>query len=184
MRFQALKNTALMSLLLGGALLVPSSSAWARGAAAAADPAASALPAAPVPMASAQESQSLEMLRLEEPKLGKSGKVKLAEEAPSRRKWIALSVAVHGAAAFDAYTTRQAIGRGAVEGDPLMRPFANSPSIYAAIQVAPVVMDFVARRMQRSQNPFLRKMWWLPQTGGAAMYLFSGVHNLGVAGRP
>jgi hypothetical protein len=184
MRIQALRNTALMSLLLAGALLAPSSSAWARGAANAADPAASALPAAPVPAAAAQESQSLETLRLEEPKFGKYGKVKIAEEVPSRRKWIALSVAVHGAAAFDAYTTRQAIGRGAVEADPLMRPFAGSPAIYAAIQIAPVALDFAARRMQRSHNVFVRRMWWLPQTSGAAMYLFSGVHNLGVAGRP
>jgi hypothetical protein len=181
MRFQAIKNKALMSLFLAGALVVPSSSAWARGAANAAAPAASALPAAPVP-AAAPESQSLETLRIEQPKLGKFGKVGV-EEMPSRRKWIALSVAVHAAAAFDAYTTRQAIGRGAVEADPMMRPFANSPAIYAAIQVAPVLMDFAARRMQRSHNTFVRKMWWLPQTSGTAMYFFSGVHNLGVAGR-
>jgi len=50
--------------------------------------------------------------------------------------------------------------------------------------VAPVLMDFAARRMQRSHNVFVRRMWWLPQSGGTAMYFFSGVHNLGVAGRP
>jgi len=40
---------------------------------------------------------------------------------PARREWLALAVAEHGAAAFDAYTTRQAISRGAVEEDPTMR---------------------------------------------------------------
>jgi hypothetical protein len=183
MRFQQLRNPAIMGMLLAGALLAPNYEARARGAANTAAPAeASALPAAPVPAAAAQESQSLETLRLQQP--GKYGKMKLVEEAPSRRKWIALSVAVHGAAAFDAYSTRQAIGRGAVEADPMMRPFANSPAIYAAIQVAPVALDFAARRMQHSHNVFVRRMWWLPQSGGAAIYLFSGVHNLGVAGRP
>lgn len=154
----------------------------------AADPvptaAPSALPIAPVPVADAGGAQSLENLRLDEPKLGKSGKLTLVDEAPSRRKWLALGMAVHGAAAFDAYTTRQAIGRGAVEADPMMRPFATSPSIYAAIQIAPLALDYAARRMQRSENPIIRKMWWLPQSGGTAMYLFSGTHNLGVVGRP
>ncbi|MDE3170166.1 MAG: hypothetical protein KGL75_08485 [Acidobacteriota bacterium] len=137
------------------------------------------MPATP----SAQESQALDTLRLESPKLGKI-KVVRRDEAPSRTKWIALAVAEHGAAAFDAYTTRQAVARGAVEADPLIRPFAGSPGIYAVIQIAPLALDYAARRMQRSENPALRKMWWLPQTGGTAMYVFSGAHNLGVPGRP
>ncbi|MGO9591894.1 MAG: hypothetical protein ACLP3K_17840, partial [Candidatus Acidiferrales bacterium] len=35
------------------------------------------------------------------------------ERLPSRKMWIALSVAQHGAAVFDAYTTRQAVASGA-----------------------------------------------------------------------
>lgn len=183
MKVQILKTTAVMSLILAGALAALSPSAQARGAAdAAASPDPAALPAAPQPVAAAQ--QSLEMIQLEPPKLGKYGQVKVAEEAPSRKKWIALSVALHSAAAFDAYTTRQAIGRGAVEADPFMRPFAGSPAIYVAIQAAPIAMDFMARHMQRSRFSLIRKMWWVPQASGTAMYLFSGVHNLGVAGRP
>lgn len=185
MRFQNFGKLALIGVFAAGALLASPKPALAGGAADAAGPAApAALPAAPAPVAAAQESQALETLRLEQPKLGKTGGIRSVEGAPSRRKWIALALAEHGAAAFDAYTTRQAIGRGAVEADPLMRPFAGSPSIYAAIQIAPLAMDYVARRMQRSENPVLRKMWWLPQSGGTAIFLFSGTHNLGVMAKP
>lgn len=186
MRFQDFRKLTLVGVFAAAALLAGPKLALAGGAADAAGPAEpTALPAAPAPVAAAaQESQALETLRLEQPKLGKAGGIRSVEAAPSRRKWIALALAEHGAAAFDAYTTRQAIGRGAIEADPLMRPFAGSPSIYAAIQIAPLAMDYVARRMQRSSNPVLRKMWWLPQSGGTAMFLFSGTHNLGVMAKP
>jgi hypothetical protein len=186
MRFRELRKITRAGLFFACALMAAPSLAMAGGTANAAGPADPlALPAAPAPaVAAAQESQSLETLRLEQPKPGKNGRIKRVEAAPSRRKWIALAAAEHSAAAFDAYTTRQAIGRGAEEADPLMRPFADSPSLYVAIQVAPLALDYAARRMQRSQNAFIRKMWWLPQTGGTAMFLFSGSHNLGVAGRP
>lgn len=183
MQFYKAGKKPWIALLFAGALLASPGVARAGGGAEAAGTAEpSALPAAPVPTAASQ--QSLETMRLEEPKLGKAGNVRSVEGVPSRRKWLALAAAEHGAAAFDGYSTRQAIGRGAVEADPVMRPFADSPSIYAAIQVAPLALDYAARRLQRSQNPLLRRVWWLPQSGGTAMYLFSGVHNLGVAARP
>jgi hypothetical protein len=108
----------------------------------------------------------------------------ISVERPSRRAWLALSIMQHGAAAFDAYSTRAAISQGAVEADPLMRPFAHSPAIYAANQVGPVILDLVARRMQRSNNAFMRRMWWLPQSAAAADFIFCGVHNLHVANQP
>ena len=104
------------------------------------------------------------------------------EEVPSRRRWLALSIAQSGAAGFDAYATRQAINNGAHEADPFMRPFAGSSGIYAAIQVCPVVLDYTARHMQRSENPVIRHTWWLPQTLGTGLYIFSGAHDLQVAG--
>lgn len=106
-----------------------------------------------------------------------------AEKQHPTRAWWMLTVAQHGAAAFDAYSTRQAIGRGAVEDDPLMRPFAHSPAIYLASQVSPVLLDLLSRRMMRSENPVFRRMWWVPQSGATAMFIVSGVHNLGVASR-
>jgi hypothetical protein len=108
----------------------------------------------------------------------------ISVERPSRRAWLALSLVQHGAAAFDAYSTRDAISHGAVESDPLMRPFAHSSAMYAANQVGPVFLDYVARRMQRSDNSFLRRIWWLPQSAAAADFIFCGVHNLHVAGQP
>jgi hypothetical protein len=106
--------------------------------------------------------------------------VKTAESYP-RRAWFLLAVAQHGAAAFDAYSTRYAVGHGAVEKDPLMRPFAHSPSIYAVSQVSPTVLDLVSRRMLRSEKGFIRYMWWLPQSMSAGVYIFAGVHNFGVS---
>lgn len=120
---------------------------------------------------------------LSRPDSGKAGLIARPERLPSRREWIALALAQHAAAAFDAYSTRAAIARGAVENDPLMRPFANSSAIYVAIQAAPVVLDFTARHMQRSQNAWLRRGWWMPQSLASGVFLFSGAHNLRVAGR-
>jgi hypothetical protein len=133
---------------------------------------------------SSQNSQSLSTIRLPEPSAAKPVAVIGVENFPSRRNWVILSLAQHGAAAFDAYSTRRAVSRGAVEGDPLMRPFSHSPGIYAAIQAGPVVLDFVARRMQRSHNNFVRHTWWLPQSASTGLFIFSGVHNLQVANRP
>jgi hypothetical protein len=88
----------------------------------------------------------------------------------------------HAAAGFDAWTTRHAISGGyGREANPLMKPFANSNAIYAAIQVSPALMDFLGKRMMVSQNPWLRKVWWLPQAAGASVSLLAGKHNLGVA---
>jgi hypothetical protein len=130
-----------------------------------------------------QNSPSLAMIRVPESESAPLRTISV-ESLPSRRQWIALSIAQHAAAAFDAYTTRDAISRGAVEQDPLMRPFANSSGIYAAIQACPVALDFAARHMQRSDKNFIRRTWWVPQTISMGMFLFSGAHNLRVANRP
>jgi hypothetical protein len=130
-----------------------------------------------------QNSPSLAMIRVPESESVPLRTISV-ESLPSRRQWIALLIAQHAAAAFDAYTTRDAISRGAVEQDPLMRPFANSSGIYAAIQACPVALDFAARHMQRSDNSFIRRTWWVPQSISTGMFLFSGAHNLRVANRP
>jgi hypothetical protein len=128
----------------------------------------------------ASTAQSLSTIRVPEAQPLKQNFVDI-ENPVSRRKWMALTLLNHGAATFDAYETRQALQAGAHESDPFLRPFANSPGIYAAIQVAPVVLDYTARRMQRSQYGLFRRTWWLPQSVGAGIYLFSGVHDLHVA---
>ena len=127
---------------------------------------------------------SISTVRVPEINPGKPQEVKVAESYPARRSWLALSILQHGAAGFDAYSTRYSVGHGAVEDDPLMRPFVHSPSIYVVSQLCPVVLDLVGRKMQRSQSDFIRRMWWLPQTASTGMYLFSGVHNMHVGAHP
>ncbi len=130
---------------------------------------------------SAQEGQTLSTIRIPESQSSKENAIERAVNSPSRRQWIALAIIEHGAAGFDAYSTRQAVGHGAVEQDPLMRPFAGSPAIYLATQVGPVLFDLLARHMQHSEYPLVRRVWWMPQTLSAGISIFSGVHNLHVA---
>ena len=100
------------------------------------------------------------------------------ETARQRKIWYGLMAASHGAAAFDAWTTRRAISGGyGTEGDPLQRPFANSAAIYATTQVVPALMDILGHRMMHSENPTLRKLWWVPQAASAGTSLGAGIHN-------
>jgi len=100
-------------------------------------------------------------------------------ETPRKKAiWYGLMAAGHGAAAFDAWTTRRALSSGyGVEGDPLQRPFAHSGAIYVTTQVCPLVMDYVGRRMMRSSHPLLRRFWWLPQSASAGVSFGAGIHN-------
>jgi hypothetical protein len=115
---------------------------------------------------------------LPDPEPSREHRVTPAVSTPARRAWLALAFAEHGAAAFDAYSTRISIGHGNVEDDPLMRPFAHSPAIYLATQVTPVLFDLLARHMQRSEYGMLRRTWWLPQSLSTGISIMSGVHNL------
>ena len=101
--------------------------------------------------------------------------------AQQRRIWLGLSLAQHSAATFDAWSTRRAIASGAGrELNPMLKQFAGNASLYAAIQVGPVLLDYVGRRMMTSEHAWVRHIWWLPQTLGMSMSLASGVNNLGV----
>lgn len=102
--------------------------------------------------------------------------------AKQQRIWWALTMAQHSAATFDAWSTRKSISSGnGYERNPLMKPFANSAAIYPVIQVAPLGLDYVSKRMMRSRHGFFRKTWWVPQTLATAGFAWSGVHNLRVA---
>jgi hypothetical protein len=129
---------------------------------------------------SSQNGQALDTIRVPEASPAKPAKVIFPETHP-RKAWLLLSIAEHSAATFDAYSTRLAVSKGANEADPMMQPFAHSPAMYGAIQVCPLVLDFAARRMERSQHGFLRKAWWVPQTAATGIFLFSGAHNMSVA---
>ena len=105
----------------------------------------------------------------------------LVEERHKDHLWMGLGIAAHSAATFDAWTTRRAITTaGAQELNPMLKPFAGNASLYAAIQVGPLMMDYVGRKMLYSRHSWVRHMWWVPQSASFASSLFCGVHNLGV----
>jgi hypothetical protein len=94
--------------------------------------------------------------------------------------WLALSIAEHGAATFDAWSTNRALAQGHTEMNPTLRPFAGNASMYAAVQVAPLLFDYIGHRMMRSDKRWAHQIWWLPQSLSTAASLFAGAHNVAV----
>lgn len=97
--------------------------------------------------------------------------------AAHRRLWLFLSTAEHSAATYDAWSTRRALAAGRVEADPLMRPFAGSAALYPAMQLVPIGLDYLARRLQRSSG-WAHRIWWVPQSAATVTFLFSGSYNV------
>ena len=136
-----------------------------------------ALPDAPLPVAVTAPAPIAFL------KSGKPLKVSVGElRAENRSKqlaWKGLVIASSGAATFDAWSTRRAISNyGAQELNPMLKPFAGNGSIYAAIQVGPALMDFVGKKMMYSRHPWVRNMWWVPQSASFVSSIFCGAHNL------
>ena len=143
-----------------------------------AEAAASELPDAPAPTIEAPATPALILVTP-----SKRNTVSVTELAAENRRnqriWKGLAIASSGAATFDAWTTRHAITtQGAQELNPLLKPFAGNTSLYAAIQVGPVLMDFAARKMMYSRNSWVRHLWWAPQTASFVSSMFCGAHNL------
>jgi hypothetical protein len=137
-----------------------------------------ALPEAPLPLTAVTAPAPIAFL-----KAGKPMTVTVAElRAENRRKqlmWKSLVIASSGAATFDAWSTRRAITTsGAQELNPLLKPFAGNVSLYAAIQVGPALMDFAGKKMMYSRHPWVRHMWWVPQSASFVSSIFCGAHNL------
>jgi hypothetical protein len=99
------------------------------------------------------------------------------QRQPNPRNWYLLAAASHGAAGFDAWTTRRSMQSGAVELNPVLKPFANSNAIYPALQVGPTLSSYLAKRMMRSNRPIYRKLWWVPQLASTAVSLTCGIKN-------
>lgn len=135
-----------------------------------------ALPDAPLPMIVSAPTPIAYL------STGKRMTVSVSElRAENRRKelmWKGLVIASSGAATFDAWSTRRAITAGAVELNPLLKPFAGNASLYAAIQVGPALMDFAGRKMMYSRYSWVRHMWWVPQSASFVSSIFCGSHNL------
>lgn len=98
--------------------------------------------------------------------------------AREKRIWVALTVSQHAAATFDAWSTRQKVKTGLYrENNPLLRPFAGNASLYAAIQVTPLVLDYMSHRLLHSRGQ-LRRWWWVPQATQIAASLTFAATNL------
>src|SRR5581483_1132101 len=95
-----------------------------------------------------------------------------------RGVFYSLMAAEHGAAVLDAWSTRQVLQQGGRELDPLVRPFAHGPSLYPALQLTPVVVDYFAAKLMRSNHTVLRKLWWVPQVVATSGSVYCGVANL------
>jgi len=142
---------------------------------------AASLPSAPAPKVKANP-EPIAPIPAAQPFLALKPVITRPSETPRQRKmWYGLAIAGHSGAAFDAWSTHRAVAGGyGQEANPFLRPFAGSNAIYAATQVSPAFMDYLGKRMMVSQNRWVRKMWWLPQTAGASMSFVSGAHNVGV----
>lgn len=143
--------------------------------------AAAALPSAPTPKVKT-DAEAIEPRTAAQPIQPLKPAFGRTRETPRQRKmWYGLMAAGHAGAAFDAWSTRRALSNNAgTEGNPLLRPFAHGPALYAVTQVSPLFMDYLGKRMMTSQDRWVRKLWWLPQTMGAGFSFAAGAHNVGV----
>jgi hypothetical protein len=137
-----------------------------------------ALPDAPVPVPAVSAPAPVAFLKPSKSMTVTVGEL-LAENRRNQMVWRGLAIASHGAATFDAWSTRRAIATaGAQELNPLLKPFAGNSSLYAAIQIGPALMDFAGKKMMYSRHSWVRHMWWVPQTASFVSSLFCGAHNL------
>ena len=138
------------------------------------------LPDAPMPATGMNAPSTYAFIKPGKPGTISIGELR-AENRRNQRLWRGLAIASHGAATFDAWSTRHAITTsGAQELNPLLRPFAGNASLYAAIQVAPFLMDYAGKKMMYSRHGWMRHTWWVPQTASFVSSLFCGAHNLAV----
>lgn len=158
----------------------PAAEVSAYAAAMPADEASAALPESPVPPALEPVEAHAPIAFLNPTKQMKVSVEQLVAE--NRRKqmlWKGLAIASSGAATFDAWSTRRAITTsGAVELNPMLKPFAGNGSLYAAIQVGPALLDFAGKKMMYSRVSWVRHMWWVPQSASFISSMFCGSHNL------
>jgi hypothetical protein len=105
--------------------------------------------------------------------------VKRLPTAAGKRLWLGLVIAQHGAASFDAWTTRRKLQSGGYhENNPLLKPFAGNSSLYVAVQTTPLALDFISNRMRNSDRRWLRRLWWVPQVVQTGTHLTCGAMNL------
>lgn len=136
------------------------------------------LPDAPVPVAPMAPAAPMAFLNPVKP-MTVSVRQLIAENRRKELMWKGLAIASSGAATFDAWSTRHAITTsGAQELNPLLKPFAGNASLYAAIQIGPVLLDYAGRKMMYSRYSWVRRIWWVPQSASFITSIVCGAHNV------
>lgn len=89
----------------------------------------------------------------------------------------------HGAATFDAWSTRYVSSRfpGGCEVNPLQRPFVNSKALYFTSQIDASLADIALLRKWRNRKVRIAGAFY----GGAILsgHLYAGAHNLNLAAK-
>ena len=98
-----------------------------------------------------------------------------------KKTFFTLALLQHSAVAFDSWSTNRLIDAGGHELNPLLKPVAGTPAIYPVMQTWPMALDYLGARMARSNKPWMRKIWWLPQTASAASSFVIGARNVSLA---
>jgi hypothetical protein len=98
-----------------------------------------------------------------------------------KKAFFSLALLNHSAVAFDTWSTRRLVDSGGRELNPLLKPVAHSGALYPVMQTWPVAIDYMAAKMARSKKPWMRKMWWVPQTVSAASSIVIGFRNVSLA---
>lgn len=98
-----------------------------------------------------------------------------------KKTFFTLALLNHSAVTFDAYSTRRLVNAGGSELNPVLKPISDSNALYAVMQIWPTAMDYMGARMARSSKPWVRKMWWVPQTATAASSFVIGARNISLA---
>ncbi len=108
---------------------------------------------------------------------------KIGESRPTlpKKTFLSLAALQHSAVAFDTWSTRRLVNVGGHELNPLLKPVANSDAMYPVMQIWPFAIDYLAVRMAKSNKPWMRKMWWVPQTASAASSFIIGARNVSLA---
>ncbi len=104
-----------------------------------------------------------------------------AVRRPSRA-WFALGVVSQAAALADAKTTldlKRSHPLTFYESDPLARPFVNlpPPAYIASVIGLSAGVSAISWKLQRSEHPLLRRLWWLPQATQIAFNAGCAIHN-------
>lgn len=117
---------------------------------------------------------------------GQSPKCTLFRESLCRlaknRPLFALATAQTAALVSDGVTTRQFLRRGYVEVDPIARILIGRKPTWGRMAPLGAVQVFagawLGERMATSRNPWMRRLWWLPQIAGIAANAAATAHNV------